>query len=268
MLMAGSLACRRVGFAHAGGGALLTDPVAHDPRQHVAQNALHQVERAFRLAPGSLPFCESSPHGWRLDVPAAHHARAVARLAELGTPLDGARPLVAMHVPGGRAIKQWPLERFAAVGRRIAQSHGAHLLLTGSPADHAQVRLVSDLLGGHAASTVVAGEWDLLTLAAALSRMDLVITGDTGPMHLAAAVGTPVVAVFGPSDPRRYAPLVAARRIVRVDLPCAPCNRIRLPPARCAAGMPDCLSLVPVDAVVHAAADLLVGAPSAALPSQ
>jgi len=171
-------------------------------------------------------------------------------------------------VPGGRAIKQWPLERFAAAGRRLGESFDAHLLLTGSPGDHAQVRLVADLLAGHVPVTVVGGEWDLLTLAAALSRVDLVVTGDTGPMHLAAAVGTPVVAVFGPSDPRRYGPLVSPRRIVRVDLPCAPCNRIRMPPARCAAGTPDCLSSVAVDAVVHAASELLVGAPTAAVPGR
>jgi lipopolysaccharide heptosyltransferase II len=266
LLMAGSLACRRVGFAQAGGGALLTDAVVHDATQHVARNALSLVERAFGVAPGSLPSPETAPHRWRLDVPASHQRDAQARLAELGTPLDGARPLVVMHAPGGRAIKQWPLERFAAVGRRLGDTHAAHLLLTGSPGDHAQVRLVADLLAGHVPVTVADGEWDLVTLAAVLSRADLVVTGDTGPMHLAAAVGTPVVAVFGPSDPRRYGPLISARRIVRVDLPCAPCNRVRMPPARCAAGTPDCLANVTVDAVVHAASELLVAAPSAAVP--
>lgn len=268
LLMAGSLACRRVGFAHGGGGSLLTDPVVHDPRQHVAQNAINLVECAFGLQPGTLPSPECALDAWKLEIPSSHRERARERLTALGAPLDASRPLVAMHVPGGRAIKQWPLDRFAATARNIADSHGAHLLLTGSPADRAQVRLVLDLLDGRVPATGLAGELDLLTLGAALAEADLVITGDTGPMHLAAAVGTPVVAVFGPSDPRRYAPLAAARRIVRMDLPCAPCNRIRVPPARCTNGPPDCLSAITADAVVHAATDLLVGARSPALPRQ
>ena len=76
-------------------------------------------------------------------------------------------------------------------------------------------------------------------------------------MHLAHAVGTPIVAVFGPSDPRRYAPRGPLDRVVRVDLPCAPCNRIRLPPARCQGITPDCLALVSSERVYDAAAAVL-----------
>ena len=83
------------------------------------------------------------------------------------------------------------------------------------------------------------------------------ITGDTGPMHIAHAVGTPIVAVFGPSDPRRYAPRGGLDRIIRVDLPCAPCNRIRLPPARCTGVTPDCLALVEPERVLDAALSIL-----------
>ena len=101
------------------------------------------------------------------------------------------------------------------------------------------------------------GDHSLLTLAALLAEVELLITGDTGPMHLAAAVGTPIVAVFGPSDPRRYAPRGSLDRIVRVDLPCAPCNRIRLPPARCTGRTPDCLALVTPDRVYETAVSVL-----------
>jgi ADP-heptose:LPS heptosyltransferase len=66
-----------------------------------------------------------------------------------------------------------------------------------------------------------------------------------------------VVAVFGPSDPRRYSPAGAADRIVRIDLPCSPCNRIRLPPVRCAGHTPDCLARIPADAVFEAALSVL-----------
>jgi ADP-heptose:LPS heptosyltransferase len=65
-------------------------------------------------------------------------------------------------------------------------------------------------------------------------------------------MGTPTVAVFGISDPARYAPLVDRRRIVRIDLPCSPCNRIRLPPVRCVGHTPDCLAGIDVARVIAA----------------
>jgi ADP-heptose:LPS heptosyltransferase len=92
----------------------------------------------------------------------------------------------------------------------------------------------------------------LMTVAAVLQQLDLLVTGDTGPMHLAHAVGTPIVAVFGPSDPARYAPRGLRDVVVRVDLPCSPCNRIRLPPARCTGHTPDCLAAVETAAVLAA----------------
>src|SRR6476620_5366414 len=97
---------------------------------------------------------------------------------------------------------------------------------------------------------------DLLTTAAIVQQLDVLVTGDTGPMHLAAAVGTPIVAIFGPSDPRRYGPLSKRARVITADLWCRPCNRVRIPPARCSAGVPDCLNFIGVDTVVGAANDL------------
>jgi ADP-heptose:LPS heptosyltransferase len=92
----------------------------------------------------------------------------------------------------------------------------------------------------------------LLVSAALMARLDVLLTGDTGPMHLAAAVGTPVVAVFGPSDPVRYATSGTFDRVVRIDLPCSPCNRIRRPPERCVGHTPDCLAGIHADTVVDA----------------
>jgi len=70
-------------------------------------------------------------------------------------------------------------------------------------------------------------------------------------------VGTPVVAVFGPSDPRRYAPRGVHDTVVRIDLPCSPCNRIRLPPARCTGHTPDCLEGIATAQVLAAVDDTL-----------
>jgi ADP-heptose:LPS heptosyltransferase len=161
-----------------------------------------------------------------------------------------------VHVSGGRAIKQWEPDRFAAVARRLAAEAGATIVLTGSAADRPLVDQVKRVLPP--ASVIdTAADLDLLTVAAVLERLDLLVTGDTGPMHLAVAVGTPVVAVFGPSEPARYAPRGPDDRIVRVDLPCSPCNRIRRPPARCVGHTPDCLASVSTDSVFAAAMSVL-----------
>jgi ADP-heptose:LPS heptosyltransferase len=104
----------------------------------------------------------------------------------------------------------------------------------------------------------VSGEADLLMAAAVIQRLDLLVIGDTGPMHLANAVGTPIVAIFGPSDPRRYAPRGVRDTLIRVDLPCSPCNRIRRPPGRCVGHTPDCLAGVEVSQVLAAIDETLL----------
>jgi heptosyltransferase-1 len=258
LLMAASLAARRVGFDQAGGGAVLTDRVAHEPSAHTAENGLRLVERAFDLESGSLPR-PSNPAAagdWRLSLPEPLAAAGGAALDSAGLDRASDRPIVAMHVAGGRAIKQWPPARFAEVARRLAADDGARIVLTGSRADGPLVAGVAASLPPPPAVIDLSGRLDLLTLAAVLRQCDLLVTGDTGPMHMAAAVGTPVAAVFGPSSPARYAPLVASR-IVRIDLPCAPCNRIRKPPERCQGGTPDCLSGLQTRAVLEAARSLL-----------
>jgi heptosyltransferase I len=246
-LMALSGAPRRVGFDMAGGGPLLTTRVQFRPDEHTTANAWRLVSAAFAQAASTgleAPF--------RLAVPADARERAVQRLAAAG-----GRPVIAVHASGGRAIKQWPVSRFAAAAGRLAHEEGATLLLTGAPADRALVDELRAALPVGIDAIDLVGDVDLPLLAAMLERCRLLVTGDTGPMHLAAFVGTPIVAVFGPSDPVRYAPLAAPHRIVRIDLPCAPCNRIRLPPARCQGHTPDCLEGVTIDAV-HAAARVLL----------
>lgn len=247
-------AARRVGFGQAGGGPLLTDVVPHDPRRHVAEGGLRLVGRAFDTAPAPLPSAENGSDAWRLAVPDA--ARAEARRM-LESVMPGTGDIVAVHVGAGRAVKQWPPERFGEAAAMLARDPGARIVFTGAPEDAPLVDAAlarARELGAPAAS--ISGGTDLVQLAALLGQCRALVTGDTGPMHLAAAVGTPVVAIFGPSMPWRYGPLGHAR-VVRIDLPCSPCNRIRRPPARCTVGIPDCLAGIGVETVVAAARDLL-----------
>jgi ADP-heptose:LPS heptosyltransferase len=243
LLLAAAGASWTAGFSSGGGGALLDAALEYDTHAHTTDNARRLVHSVFERT--------AEPSGATpLTVPASARAAAAGRLA-------GAQgPLVGIHVSGGRAIKQWEPDRFAEVARRLIATAGATIVLTGSPADRALVdRIAAALPAGRVVD--VAGALDLLSVAAILERLDLLLTGDTGPMHLAVAVGTPVVAVFGPSDPARYAPRGARDRVVRVDLPCSPCNRIRRPPERCVGHTPDCLALVSAESVFTAAMSIL-----------
>ena len=244
---------RRVGFGMAGGGPLLTDCLEYDPHAHVAANSLRLVDRAFGQSPRA-PVAGPAP----LATPPEARAQAADLL---GRSRDG-RPIVGIHASGGREIKQWDPADFAGVASKLAASHAARIVLTGSPGDRVLVDRLKAALPADVEVTDLAGDLDLVTLAAVLERLTVFVTGDTGPMHLAAAVGTPIVALFGPSDPARWGPLARSARILRIDLPCSPCNRIRRPPARCVGHVPDCLAGIPARKVYDAVVSMIEAPPS------
>jgi ADP-heptose:LPS heptosyltransferase len=238
---------RRAGYWTGGGGAFLTDAFAYEPSRHVGENARTLIARVAGqgATPNPTPRTAST-----LAPPEAAHARAAQLLG------SAVRPLVGVHVSGGRESKQWHLDRFAQVARTLARDRGATIVLTGSTGDRPLVDAVRAQLGGVSVIDVT-GQLNLPELAAVLSRLDLLVTGDTGPMHLASAVDTPLVALFGPSDPARYGPASSRQKVLRVQLPCSPCGQVRLPPERCRGHVPDCMDGIQVAAVVAAAAELL-----------
>ena len=247
LLLALSAARRRVGFPSAGGGALLTDALAANPAAHVADNAMAVV----RLALGGEGRSES-PAG-RLHIPDDARRRAMALLPQ---PQAGAR-LIGIQPGAGRNIKEWDPARFAEVGAQLAAMPDASVILIGSAGDRAALEGVRSGWPSNVPVTQLPVETDLVVLAAVLEQLSLFITGDTGPMHLAAAVGTPVLAIFGPSLPTRFAPRAVRSRLVRIDIACSPCNLLRRPPARCVGHVPDCLAGISSDEVLRAAEELL-----------
>ena len=256
-LLTVSGARRRVGFMSGGGGALLTDPVTPDPRAHIADNAKALVERAFgsSVAQGFLRAEASAKAGSPAALTIPDDARR--RAAELiATPKNGAA-LVGIQPAAGRQIKEWDPIRFAQVGAEIARTRNASVVLVGSTADKPVLEVVRAAWPVDVPLIELPVETDLVVLAAVLERMSLFITGDTGPMHLAAAVGTPVLAIFGPSLPTRYAPLSERSRIVRIDIHCSPCNLMRQPPERCVGHVPDCLAGIDSALVLRAANEML-----------
>jgi ADP-heptose:LPS heptosyltransferase len=286
LLMWLSGAGERVGYANTGGAYFLTRVVPLDE----TVSWVEQNRRAVRVAlgplgglggkapRGTLPgqgdaVAGKPPSAAGRALPGPHsieaeRARGERLLAEHGATR---RPLVGLHPSGGRAIKQWDLARWADVAARLQREYGATVVVTGSAADRALAERVS--AGLPRPVTDLTGKLGVRDTMAAIGALDLFLSPDTGPMHMAATVDTPSVSVFGPSDPGRYfsggggAP-GTRHVVVRADLWCSPCNLIRRPPAECAgpAG-PECLRLVSVDDVHREAARLLRAAgyaPSAA----
>lgn len=145
--------------------------------------------------------------------------------------------------------KRWPLERFADAARSLMRSHGARVILMGNSAERKELAHMAAELGQDVLN--LAGNTDLPRLAAVLAQCDLLLCNDSGPMHLAAALKVPVVAVFGSTDPTATAPL-GPHRIISLRLACSPCLR-----RVCPDGHYRCLLGVQVGDVVGAARELL-----------
>ena len=238
----------RVGYANTGGGAWLTHVVPLDE----TVSWVEQNRRAVEAIAGPRTGAGAPPPG---DA-----ARGRAILAREGVTT---RPVIGIHPSGGRTIKQWPVERWREVAGRLQAEFAAAVVITGGAGDAALAReLGRDLAAPAADLSARLSATETLDVIAAL---DLFLSPDTGPMHMACAAGTPSVAVFGPSAAERYfsaalSPRPAGHVVVRRELWCAPCNLIRRPPEECVADVtPECLRIVSVEDVYAPAAALLRG---------
>jgi heptosyltransferase-2 len=124
------------------------------------------------------------------------------------------RPLVGL-IPGAARgpSKRWPAEHFAEIGKRLAEDRGASLLIFGAPSEFELCGSVAKRVGTRAQN--YAGKTSLPEWAALLKSCDLVVCNDSGGMHLASALGTPVVAVYGMTDPAKTGPLGANARVIQ-----------------------------------------------------
>lgn len=135
-------------------------------------------------------------------------------------------PYVVLHPGSGDNFpgRRWSAAGFAAVGRRAAQC-GRRVFVTGGSAEAALAQRVATSVGASARS--LAGRVSVDAFIALLERADAVVTNDTGPVHLASALGVPTLAVYGPNTPVLYGPLAPGSRAVYRALPCSPCLTTR-----------------------------------------
>lgn len=172
--------------------------------------------------------------------------RADARIAALGLE----RRAFAAVVPGAVwPTKRWPADRFAAVIERLGAELGLPSVLLGSDRERGLCEAVA---GGAGAARVLAGEAGLGESAALISGARLYVGNDSGPTHIAVALGVPTVAVFGPTDPGQFD--FGGHRVLYADLDCSACSFYGS--TSCKLGHWRCMTSVSVDDVFAAAADL------------
>lgn len=209
----------RVGYEPDGAGflgrrLLLTHRVPQAWDVHTVESNLDLV-RALGVAPA----------GGRLRLHVREEEREEARrlLGEAG--VRGEDLLVVVHPVSRWLFKGWTVEGTATLIRRLAEGRGARVALTSGPAPREMERARAVHRASGEVAIDLAGRLGLRQLAVLLERADLFVGVDSAPMHMAAAVGTPVVALFGPSRDVNWAPWGDGHRVLAVPLPCRPCGQ-------------------------------------------
>ncbi|MBO0793093.1 MAG: glycosyltransferase family 9 protein, partial [Ktedonobacteraceae bacterium] len=225
--------------------------------------ALHEAEYSMAIARAVGAQITDK----RLTLPLSDDERAQARTLVYGDapPSEAIHPIIAMHPGSGgySTARRWAPERFAQLADTLSRTCGGQLLLVGGPEEAELHQQIMGLLTSAMPVRSLAGKGSVRVAAAVFELVDLFVGNDAGPMHLAAAAGAPIVAIFGLSNHQAWGPYtgdVPGRHaaVVRLDLPCMPCfyrDHDLGTPEGCATR--DCLALLGVDPVATACRRLL-----------
>jgi lipopolysaccharide heptosyltransferase II len=232
----------RLAHCHENPYQLLTDWV---PDAAPADGVRHEVRRQLDLV-ASID-CATPNERLSLRIPRAARGRVLRLLAELG--VDPRRPWVVIHPGASAPSRRYPPEGFAAAARLLVRDLGCQVVLTGGEQERALVERVQAWMGSPSHSLV--GRLGVGELAALLALAPVLVTNNTGPAHIAAAAGTPVVDLYALTNPQ-HTPWGVHNRVLFHDVPCKYCHK-----SVCPAGHHDCLRLVPPEAVARATRELL-----------
>jgi lipopolysaccharide heptosyltransferase II len=215
------------------------------PESEPATGIRHEVERQLALV--EQVGCHVDETRLQLSVPEPARAGVHALLRELGV-RDNA-PWFVLHPGASAASRRYPPERFAVAARAVTDAQGGHVLVTGDAHESTLIDDVCSQIGD--AAIGLAGRLDLASLAALIEASPLLITNNTGPAHIAAAVGTPVVDLYALTNPQ-HTPWRVPSRVLSHDVPCKNCFK-----SICPEGHNDCLRRIAPDDVARAALELL-----------
>jgi ADP-heptose:LPS heptosyltransferase len=249
----------RIGYAVPGMERFLTRAVRLHEEHHAVIQTLRLMEEAARCLglPAAGQHALSAAVLSRASVPfvPTEDEEAVVQRILSEVPSAGRRPIVFQ--PGsGWPLKNWTPKRWGRLGIEIRRRYGLTPLVPGGPGEDLLVHAIVD--SSEASCYGLAGRLSVGALAALYRRSSLVIGIDSGPLHLAAMVSTRVVGLYGPLPVEQWRPWSPPEtyRLVRVSLPCSPCDCIFDPP--CGIPLhPPCMEGITVDAVLAAASELL-----------
>jgi lipopolysaccharide heptosyltransferase II len=222
VLAALSGAHRTLGFGRESFPGMMTDSV---PGKHwTPGEKKHEVDYCLELARAAGATIEAEDRYPRLVIPGGASAEIEQLLAAEG--LKPQHPVIACHVSANNGqSKRWPVPYWATLLDRLVREEQACVVLTGAPGDLPLIEKITRLMSERPIN--LAGKTSLTQLAALLKRADLLISGDSGPMHMAAAVGTPLIAIHGPTDPALSGPVSHHATILRSDIWCSPCYQAK-----------------------------------------
>ena len=239
---------KRIGYSRDGRRFLLTTAIPVDRHLQAAHHIeyyLNLVSRAGFQAEKTLPW---------IFLSLQERLQAREKMKTLK------RPVIAIN-PGATygSSKRWHPERFAEVGWRIINELGGSVIVLGGKSEVSIAEEIVRLLSRAAALPdrenhilMLAGKTGLRELAAVISESDVLVTNDSGPMHVGCAVGTPVVAIFGSTSPESTGPVGQGDIVIRKSLECAPCFE-----RECGKGNLKCMDLVSPDDVFDAVTKLV-----------
>jgi ADP-heptose:LPS heptosyltransferase len=249
----------RVGYAVPGMARFLTHAVDLHEENHVVIQTLRLVEEAARC----LGLTAAGRNGVRAavlsraSVPFVPSEEEETLVRDILSEMPSAGPEPIVFQPGsGWPLKNWDPTRWGRLGIDIRRRYGITPLVPGGPGEDALVQTIVD--ASDASCLGLAGRLSVGALAALYRRSSLVVGIDSGPLHLAAMLGTRIVGLYGPLPVQQWAPWSSSEkyRLARVSLPCSPCDCIFDPP--CGIPLhPPCMAGITVDAVLAACAELL-----------
>jgi lipopolysaccharide heptosyltransferase II len=242
----------RLAFCRENPYQLLTDWL---PDPEPAACVRHEARRQLDLV--AAVGAEPASLRYSFRVPATARDSVTRRLDEAG--LDRGAPWVMIHPGATAASRRYAPESFATVATTLAEWHGWSIVWTGDPGEIELVEGIRTRMP-RARGVSLAGELSLAELAAVIEQAPVLISNNTGPVHLAGAVGTPVVDLYALTNPQ-HTPWQVPHRVLSHDVPCRYCYK-----SVCPEGHHDCLRLIAPQAVVEAALALVREAPKEPFP--
>jgi ADP-heptose:LPS heptosyltransferase len=206
----------------------------------------HEIHRVLTMA----TLLGTPNTGTHLDFPHTPHDHLAAIDLLKKHAIDQQRPLIGVHPGAKNPTRRWPASRFAAVATTLAYALGGEIIVTGGPGEERECAIVAQAVGKHGHN--FNNQTTIGSLAALMESMSLFLTNDTGPAHVAYAVGTPSITLFGAAEPAVWGPLDTVRhKALWMPIGCRPCGL-----ETCPIGY-RCLTSVATQDVIKAAWSLL-----------